>query len=211
MTNARKSRQATAEKAAKLRAEQAAKEKRRRLALAAGAIAIVLAVGGGITAVVLGARADQAEENAIELTGVEEFDEPDANHVTTPVTYEQSPPVGGNHNPTWLNCGIYPDPVQNENAVHSLEHGAVWITYKPDLAEAEVDELRDIVGNQTYLLMSPYEDMDSPITLSAWGLQMKVDNAEDPRIEKFIKEYKQGEQTPEPGASCTGGVGTPEG
>ncbi|MBT0770698.1 DUF3105 domain-containing protein [Kineosporia sp. J2-2] len=211
MTNARKARQATAEKAAKLRAEQASRERRNRFALAAGATVIVLAVAGGVTAVVMNARSEQAKDDAVALTGVKTYKDLSQNHVSGTVKYEQTPPVGGDHAPVWLNCGIYDAPVANENAVHDLEHGAVWITYQPDLAESEVDELKDIVGNQTYITMSPYTDLPNPITLSAWGVQMSVDSASDPRIEKFIKEYKQGKQTPEMGAACTGGVGTPTG
>ncbi|GLY14496.1 DUF3105 domain-containing protein [Kineosporia rhizophila] len=211
MTNARKARQATAEKAAQMRAEQEAREKRRRIGLVAGATAIVLALGGGITAIVLTAQNEQKELEATPLTGLKEYKDLSANHVETAVTYEQTPPVGGDHNPVWLNCGIYSEPQQNENAVHALEHGAVWITYRDDVPESEVEALKDIVGNQTYILMTPYPEQENPITLSAWEHQMSVDKASDQRIEKFIKEYKQGPQTPEPGAACTGGVGTPEG
>ncbi|GAB6900636.1 DUF3105 domain-containing protein [Kineosporia succinea] len=211
MTNARKARQATAEKAANLRAQQAKAERNRRFALAAGAFVIVLAVVGGGTAIVMTARGDQAELDATSLTGLKEYKDLSQNHVTTPVTYEQTPPVGGDHNPVWLNCGVYDAPVQNENAVHALEHGAVWIAYQEDLPEAQVETLKKTVGSQTYIVLSPYKDLKSPISVQAWGLQMTVDDASDPRINKFIKEYKQGEQTPEPGAACTGGVGTPEG
>ncbi len=211
MTNARKSRQATAEKAAKLRAEQAAAERRRRILLGAGAAVIVLAVAGGITAVVVNAHNDKAASDAVQLTGVKTFKNLSANHVQGTVKYAQTPPVGGDHNPVWLNCGIYDAPVANENAVHDMEHGAVWITYQPDLAKAEVNKLKDIVGSQTYITMSPYPNLPNPITLSAWGTQMSVQNAEDPRIAKFIKVYKQGKQTPELGAACTGGTGTPTG
>ena len=53
------------------------------------------------------------------------------NHTKEPVDYPQTPPVGGPHNPIWQNCGFYSKPVRNEHAVHSMEHGAVWITYSP--------------------------------------------------------------------------------
>lgn len=130
-------------------------------------------------------------------------------HVGAPVTYAQSPPVGGEHYASWQNCGIYDQPVQNENAVHSMEHGAVWVAYRPDLPADQVEQLRSLVRGRTYTLLSPYPDLDAPIALSAWGVQVKVDSAADPRIGSFITKYRQGTQTPEPGALCTNGVGAP--
>jgi hypothetical protein len=60
-------------------------------------------------------------------------------HTSDNVNYVQNPPVGGDHNPAFLNCGIYDQPVENENAVHSLEHGVVWVTYQPDLPQSAVE------------------------------------------------------------------------
>ena len=134
---------------------------------------------------------------------------PGGQHTQTDVDYEQNPPAGGAHNAVWQNCGYYAEPVRDENAVHSLEHGAVWITYSPDLSEDEVERLRDIAESQSYILVSPYEDLPSPIVASAWGKQLSLESAEDPDLERFIGAYRQGPQTPEPGAVCTGGIGQP--
>ena len=125
-------------------------------------------------------------------------------HTTQPVTYEQTPPVGGDHNPTWLNCGVYTAPVPNELAVHALEHGAVWVTYRSDLPAGEVERLVDVVPD-TYMVVSPFEDLPAPVVASAWGAQLQLTGVDDPRLEEFITKYRQGAQTPEPGASCTGG------
>ncbi len=54
-------------------------------------------------------------------------------HSPDPIVYPQIPPVGGIHNPTWQTCTFYDRPVSSEAAVHSLEHGAIWVTYRPDL------------------------------------------------------------------------------
>ncbi len=134
---------------------------------------------------------------------------PAGQHTQATVDYEQNPPAGGAHNDVWQNCGYYAEPVRNENAVHSLEHGAVWITYSPDLSEDEVERLRDIAESQSYILVSPYEGLPSPIVASAWGKQLSLESAEDPDLERFIGAYRQGPQTPEPGAVCTGGIGQP--
>lgn len=127
-------------------------------------------------------------------------------HTSGPVEYEQNPPVGGDHSPVWQNCGFYSQPVNNENAVHSLEHGAVWITYQPDLASDQVDVLRD-KANRSYVLVSPYpEDLPAPIVASAWGLQMHFEDVDDPDLSQFVNAYRQGPQTLEPGAICHGGT-----
>ena len=126
-------------------------------------------------------------------------------HVTGPVAYEQTPPAGGPHAPTWLNCDVYAAEVPQENAVHSMEHGAVWITYQPDLPPEDVDALQQSLG-QPYEILSPFEGLPAPVVASAWGKQLLLDGADDPRLLSFISEFKQGPQTPEPGASCTGGT-----
>ncbi len=134
---------------------------------------------------------------------------PPGQHTDGVVDYAQTPPAGGEHNPVWQNCGFYGEPVANENAVHSLEHGAVWITYSPDLPQDQVDQLRDLAHSQTYILVSPYPDLPSPVVASAWGKQLRLESAGDPDLERFVRAYRQGPQTPEPGAVCTGGIGQP--
>ena len=129
-------------------------------------------------------------------------------HTTEPVTYPQTPPVGGEHNPTWLNCGIYGEPVPNTYAVHSLEHGAVWVTYDPELSADALATLRDHLPS-SYVVMSPYAGLPAPIVLSAWNAQLGVDSPDDPRLPRFFEEYWRSQNVPEPGALCTGGSDGP--
>ena len=144
-----------------------------------------------------------------EIEGVVAYSNLDRGHSTEPVTYAQIPPVGGIHNPVWQNCGVYTSPVTNENAVHSLEHGAIWITYQPDLPADQVEELQTLTRQSGFRLLSPYPDLPSPVVVSAWGYQLKLDNAGDTHLNAFIEKYEQNPQGPEPGAPCTGGVGAP--
>lgn len=133
------------------------------------------------------------------------------NHVTTPVTYPMKPPVGGDHNPVWMNCDgeVYKKAVPDVNAVHALEHGSVWVTYTDQAPAADVDKLAERVAKTPYSLMSPYKDQAGAIMLSAWGKQVTVDGADDRRVAQFFAKYVQGPQTPEPGAACTGGLAAP--
>jgi hypothetical protein len=127
------------------------------------------------------------------------------NHTTAHVSYPDSPPVGGNHNPIWADCTgtVYPRPVANENAVHSLEHGAVWITYRPGLDAAGISALRSLVQGQDYTFMSPYPGLDHGVSVQSWSYQLKTDDPNDARIKRFVTTYRQNPQTtPEPGASC---------
>ena len=132
---------------------------------------------------------------------------PEGNHKAGVLTYPTSPPVGGIHNPTWQNCmgDVYDSQIAKEQATHSMEHGAVWITYRPDLPKDQVDKLAGKVRNQTFMLMSPYPGLDAPISLQAWGYQLKVDSASDGRIDDFIGALRQN-ATQEPQAGCSGGI-----
>ncbi|MFC9509412.1 DUF3105 domain-containing protein [Streptomyces sp. NPDC057002] len=129
-------------------------------------------------------------------------------HVRTAVDYPMNPPVGGDHNQAWMTCDgtVYTKAIGKENAVHSLEHGAVWVTYSDKAADADVKALADKVSKTPYTLMSPVDDQSGTIMLSAWGYQLTVDKASDPRVEQFLTKYVQGSQTPEPGAACTNGL-----
>jgi hypothetical protein len=151
----------------------------------------------------------EAASTPEELSGLERFSDLSFDHVSGTVDYEQIPPVGGPHNPIWQNCGIYDQPVPNEQAVHSLEHGAAWITYQPDLPDDAVALLRDLVRGKAHVLLSPYEGLPAPVVASAWGVQLKLDGADDPRLPAFIAQFANGPQTPEPGAPCSGGTGSP--
>jgi len=130
-----------------------------------------------------------------------------ATHKQGKLTFATTPPVGGDHNPAWQNCmgNIYDAPIANEHAVHSLEHGAVWITYNPSLPAAQVDVLKQLVDGREFTMMSPYEGLDKPISLQAWGYQLKVDDANDPRVSAFIRALRQN-ATQEPQAVCSGGI-----
>lgn len=169
-----------------------------------------LAGGLGVLAlVVLGLLWSRQGTAGADLSAVIEYPGLEQGHQSGLITYEQTPPAGGVHNGAWQNCGIYDEPIASENAVHSLEHGAVWITYDPNLPAEDVETLRNHVRARPYTLLSPYEGLPTPIVLTAWGHQLQVGEPDDPRISLFIRQYRQGPQTLEPGALCTGAIGEP--
>ncbi len=169
---------------------------------------LILGGGGVVTVVIILLLLSPAAPVA-SLDGMLTYTGLSREHSEAPQTYPQTPPVGGVHSSVWQNCGIYDQPVRNENAVHSLEHGAVWITYRPDLPAAAVNTLRNLARGHDHVLLSPYPNLPHAVVASAWGLQLPLEDVNDARLSLFISRYEQGPQTPEPGAACSGGVGTP--
>lgn len=190
------------DRAAKIQKAGAASQ-RRRGSLIWGAAALVLALiaGAVVAAVILDSPA------TADLSAVREYDHAALEHSGAPVDYEQTPPVGGPHHPAWWNCGVYPDEIPREHAVHSLEHGAVWLTYQPDLPADQLSTLEEL-GGQEFMLVSPLAAQESPVVATAWDHQLALDSADEQTLQAFVREYKQGPQTPEPGAACTGGTVT---
>ncbi|MEQ4302667.1 DUF3105 domain-containing protein [Plantactinospora sp. B6F1] len=130
-------------------------------------------------------------------------------HVQEPVSYPMTPPAGGPHFPRWQNCNgdVYTAPIVDGHAVHSLEHGAVWITYRPGLPASDVGKLVDRVRGLSHMMLSPYPGQSAPISLQAWGYQLTVEDADDKAIGAFISAYRQTAAI-EPGAPCGGGITT---
>ncbi|MFE0179005.1 DUF3105 domain-containing protein [Streptomyces sp. NPDC059002] len=129
-------------------------------------------------------------------------------HVTEKVDYPMTPPVGGDHNQVWMNCNgdVYKKELPEVNAVHSLEHGAVWVTYNDKAKPADLKKLEAKVKATPYSLMSPVKEQKDPVMLTAWAHQRTVTGADDPKVKEFFSKYVQGKQTPEPGAACTNGL-----
>lgn len=176
--------------------------------LAGGGVILVLIVGGLFY---LGYQGQAVANSGIE--GLEIFPDPGRGHVSGDVDYDQFPPPGGPHNPEWLNCGIYEEPVRAENVVHSMEHGAAWIAYQPDLPQEQVAILEDIVRRERsrraepLIVLSPQPGLDAPIVATAWRVQLKLEDARDERLQAFLDRYQRGPFTPEIGASCAfGGI-----
>ncbi|WP_327236898.1 DUF3105 domain-containing protein [Streptomyces sp. NBC_01317] len=195
------------------RAEQARERRSRIITITVSAVVVAGLVAFG--AVILNKESDQKEQEQAAakepVKGEKSWDAKKLtrNHVTEAVKYPMKPPVGGDHNQVWMNCdrNVYKDAIPDMNAVHSLEHGAVWVTYNDKASDDDVKTLTDKVGKTAYTLLSPYKDQAGTIMLSAWGKQLSVDKASDPRVNQFLTKYVQGPQTPEPGAACTGGMG----
>lgn len=198
---------ARAEKLEAFRKQEAARKRNRMIGLVLSIVGIVAVIGFVATVIVINVTPKPIDPALI--GEVQTFDELEAGHTEGSVTYEQTPPVGGNHNPAWLNCGVYDEPQQDEYAVHSLEHGAVWITYDPDFASDDDVAALQALGESPYTVVSPYPGIGDAFAISAWGAQLRFEDVDDPALEAFIEQYRQSSSAPEPGAPCTGAVDGP--
>jgi len=128
--------------------------------------------------------------------------------VEGPIEYDRRPPTNGNHDPLWQNCGFYEKPIRDRHAVHSMDHGVVWVTYRPGLPEGQVDALRPY-GEEEYVIVSPYPGQDAPVVATSWRVQLELDGAGDPRLREFVDGFRVSEISPLSGNRCVGGIGDP--
>jgi hypothetical protein len=142
--------------------------------------------------------------------GIEVYPATTNHTVEGPIDYERHPPTNGDHDPLWQNCGFYEEPIEDRHAVHSMDHGVVWITYRPDLPEQQLETLRPY-GNEDYVILSPYPGQDAPVTATSWRIQLELNGADDPRLRRFVNQFRISELAPLSGNRCTLGVGTPKG
>ncbi len=138
--------------------------------------------------------------------GTQTFTDLEQTHVDTSVDYPQTPPVGGPHSQAWQTCGFYDVEFPKERGVHSMEHGAVWITYTAGLPAADLAVLQAFVDNGKEVLVSPFTGLPTPIVASAWGKQLQLESVNDPRLAQFVKMFNDGPQTPEKNTPCAQGT-----
>lgn len=188
------------------RADASAQPSRLALVLAVVTSSVVL---GLALAAPLIARAAGYERSPADLSEVQTYDITDRRHSEADLDYPQTPPAGGAHAPVWLACGVYDVPVRDENAVHDLEHGTVWITHDPALSDGDVERLAAQLPENG--ILSPHEALPAPVVVTVWGAQLALDGADDERLELFLDKFGDGHTAPEFGVSCQGGTPDPSG
>ncbi|MBI4053725.1 MAG: DUF3105 domain-containing protein [Candidatus Doudnabacteria bacterium] len=102
--------------------------------------------------------------------------------------YNSNPPTSGSHYAVPADWGVYREPLPDEQLVHNLEHGGIWISYKNPEDKEMVKQLEDLVGGyKTKVILTPRAQNDAPIALAAWGRLQKLDKFDAEVIRQFIK------------------------
>ena len=169
----------------------------------AGVVAIAVLAGILLGSDPLGDVPDGLDPNTRIVADV-----PTGVHIDGDIEYDELLPPGGPHNPIWQTCGFYDGIIRTENAVHSMEHGVVWLTYRSDIDSGDLDTIAGFGENRAKVLVSEQPLQTSPIVATAWGYQYEAQSAADEGLLRFIAELEGSPDAPEPGATCAGGVTT---
>ena len=125
------------------------------------------------------------------------------NHIATGTEgsgYNSNPPTSGPHWSEPAKSGVYDKPLPDETLIHNLEHGYIWISYKPDTSQEIKDKLKEIVEKDSWkVIMVPREVNDTKIVLCAWGRLLKMDEPNYDKMRDFIRTYRNRgpEKTPD--------------
>ena len=125
-------------------------------------------------------------------------------HVESAVAYDSTPPVAGPHSQRPAECGTHARPISNENLVHTLEHGAVGIVYRPDTDVEQIEEIEGIVRSyDSHTFSAPFsEEMETQFAVLAWGHMMRLDELDETAVRNYIAEFRQGGDAPEAFQDC---------
>jgi hypothetical protein len=176
-----------------------------------GSTPLATTAEGGVTGAIESCLGESLPEpEMLEVGVIRELPDNGNDHVFCP-SYDQRPPASGDHFDAWQNCGFYSSPVQDQTAVHALEHGAVWISFSSDLPPDQVAALEARLEGEEHLLAAPYPGLKNPVVMTAWTRQLALDGVDDPLFEEFIDTYqaRRSPTAPEAGVSCAGAIGSP--
>jgi hypothetical protein len=180
----------------------------KRIVILVGLLVLIAALGFQLYRATRPPKGGDPHNDIPALKATKTFDYVGGDHTTDPVKYAETPPAGGPHDPTWDRCGAYDTPPRNENAVHDLEHGTVWVTYQPGLDAADIASLQsrlETLKSKKWML-SPYPGLPSPVVVTVWNALLLLTGADDPRLPTFLDFYGDGHTGPEAAfASCAGG------
>lgn len=110
--------------------------------------------------------------------------------------YNSNPPTSGWHYAQPANWGVYQEELPDEQVIHNLEHGGIWISYK-DTDEKTKSDLEAI--SKRYpgsIIVTPRSANDAKIFLASWGRLQKLESFDETTIIDFIKANKN--KSPEP-------------
>lgn len=106
--------------------------------------------------------------------------------------YNSNPPTSGPHYANPARTGFYSEVLPDEQLVHNLEHGEIWIAYRPGLPAEVIEQLKDYPG--VFVIVTPREQNETDIALVAWErldkFNLEGGRLDTQRIADFILRYR---------------------
>ncbi len=109
--------------------------------------------------------------------------------------YNSNPPTSGWHYANEADWGMSENAIPDEQILHNLEHGGIWISYK-NIDDSTKKQLEKISRSGSKIIITPRQGNDTPITLASWGRLQKLEQFDEIAIMNFIKANKN--RSPEP-------------
>lgn len=97
----------------------------------------------------------------------------------TPFAYNSNPPSSGPHYASQANWGIYDYEVLDQIFLHNLEHGGIWIAYRPTIAPQALEDLKAIVKELAgrKIVMAPRSANGADVAVVSWTRVLTFDLA----------------------------------
>lgn len=158
---------------------------RRILWIAGIAAAAALLVGGGIF----------LNRRRVENLPGREIPDQGAEHVAPghQFSYNSNPPTSGPHFASPAEWGVYKEELPDQTLIHNLEHGGIWISYKPgipDETREKLEKFYEAWGRK--IIVAPRSANESDVALAAWNRldAFSVSEFSEERVERFIKAFR---------------------
>jgi hypothetical protein len=154
----------------------------------------ILVAGGAIYGLVILSRQSGIVKEQIG----ESFPIQGQTHIAVGAThpaYNSDPPTSGWHYAQPANWGVYQNELPDEQLIHNLEHGGIWISYK-GIDDATISALEKIAKSESKIILEPRSKDDAPIVLASWGRLQKLQIFDEAAVRNFISANKN--QSPEP-------------
>jgi hypothetical protein len=189
----------------KKNAEEGARKRQRlvsRLRNFAITAVVLVVIGFGLYLLLKGA-APQGEDLSQEISVMEALHIEPGNPLPE---YTSDPPTSGPHYTQTVRSDFREEALPDQNIIHNLEHGDIWISYNPRIPDAIREDLKQFGAAK--VVITPREANETDIALAAWGrldtFNVEGDTLPIERIEDFIKRYTN--QGPEQVPGASGGI-----
>lgn len=105
--------------------------------------------------------------------------------------YNSNPPSSGWHYTEPAAWGFYDRELSDEQVVHNLEHGGVWLAYQANIDQSTQETIKLLVARfSSKVIATQRSKNDTPIALVSWGRVLKMETFDKDAALDFIRRNK---------------------